>query len=85
MQVYCRQKLEENQKTLLFSFPAKKLSHCTQLVLDDFEKNLVGIDKGDFVVRADAFPVLEALLRFLPYSGDDPAYHNQSLYVSSHI
>jgi len=39
------------------------------IVLDNFENNLVGIDKGDPEVCADAVPVLEALLRFLPYSG----------------
>ncbi|HEY9246138.1 MAG TPA: tetratricopeptide repeat protein, partial [Candidatus Methanoperedens sp.] len=39
------------------------------IILDDFEKNLAGIDKGNPEVCADAVPILEALLRFLPYSG----------------
>jgi tetratricopeptide (TPR) repeat protein len=39
------------------------------IVLDDFEKNLVGTDKGAPEVCADAVPILEALLLFLHYSG----------------
>ena len=39
------------------------------ILLDDFEKNLVGMNKGNPDVCADAVPILEALLRFLPYSG----------------
>ena len=39
------------------------------ILLDDFEKNLEGIKEGNPAVCADAVPILEALLRFLPYSG----------------
>lgn len=39
------------------------------IIFDDFEKNLVGIDKGNPEVCADAIPILEALLKFLSNSG----------------
>jgi tetratricopeptide (TPR) repeat protein len=39
------------------------------ILLDDFEKNLMGIEEGRPEVCADAEPILEALLKFLPYSG----------------
>ncbi len=39
-------------------------------MLDDFEKNLVGAKEGrPEGICADAVPILEALLKFLPYSG----------------
>ncbi len=36
------------------------------ILLDDFEKNLEGIEEGSPHVLADAVPILEALLRFVP-------------------
>ncbi|VVB93817.1 Photosystem I assembly protein Ycf3 [uncultured archaeon] len=39
------------------------------ILLDDFEKNIEGIKEGNPAVCADAVPILEALLKFLPYSG----------------
>src|SRR5659263_137520 len=39
------------------------------ILLDDFEKNIEGIKEGNPAVGADAVSILEALLRFLPYSG----------------
>ncbi len=39
------------------------------ILLDDFEKNLAGAKEGHPEICADAVPILEALLRFLPYSG----------------
>ena len=38
------------------------------IVLDDFEKNLKGYERGDPVVAAEALPVLGALLLYLPYA-----------------
>ncbi len=39
------------------------------ILLDDFEKNIVGIRKGNPEICTEAIPIMEALLRFLPYSG----------------
>lgn len=38
------------------------------ILLDDFEKN-IGIKEGNPEICAEAVPIMEALLRFLPYSG----------------
>ena len=38
------------------------------ILLDDFEQNLEEIEEGKPVVCAEAEPILETLLRFLPYS-----------------
>ncbi|CAG0974463.1 hypothetical protein METP3_01695 [Methanosarcinales archaeon] len=39
------------------------------ILLDDFEKNLVGIKEGNPAVCAEAVPILETLLKYLPNSG----------------
>ena len=39
------------------------------ILLDDFEQNLEETEEGKHVVSAEAEPILESLLRFLPYSG----------------
>ncbi|MCK5108610.1 MAG: tetratricopeptide repeat protein, partial [Methanosarcinales archaeon] len=39
------------------------------ILLDDFEQNLEETKGGKHIVSAEAEPILESLLRFLPYSG----------------
>jgi tetratricopeptide (TPR) repeat protein len=39
------------------------------IVLDDFEKNMSRVEKEDLVLSAEAAPVFEALLYYLPYTG----------------
>jgi tetratricopeptide (TPR) repeat protein len=39
------------------------------ILMDDFEQNLEETEEGKHVVSAEAEPILESLLRFLPYSG----------------
>ncbi|VVB94611.1 CHAT domain protein [uncultured archaeon] len=39
------------------------------ILLDDFEKNIVRIKEGDLQICAEAVPIMEALLRYLSYSG----------------
>jgi tetratricopeptide (TPR) repeat protein len=39
------------------------------ILLDDFEKNMPGAEEGVLEVSPEAVPILETLLRFLPYSG----------------
>ena len=58
-------------------FPDKLQALCSSsfqerpylIVLDDFHENLTGIEEGRPEVSSEAVPVLEALLRYLPYSG----------------
>jgi tetratricopeptide (TPR) repeat protein len=39
------------------------------ILLDDFEKNMPGAKEGVLQISLDAVPILEALLKYLPYSG----------------
>ena len=39
------------------------------ILLDDFEQNLEETEEGKHIVSAEAEPILESLLRFLPHSG----------------
>jgi len=39
------------------------------ILLDDFEQNLLGVEEGRPEICPDAVPILESLLRFLPYTG----------------
>jgi len=39
------------------------------ILMDDFEQNLEETEDGKHIVSAEAEPILESLLRFLPYSG----------------
>jgi len=39
------------------------------IVLDDFEKNMPGAEEGVIEISPEAVPILEALLRYLPYTG----------------
>jgi len=44
-------------------------SRAYLILLDDFEKNMPGAEEGVLEVSPEAVPILETLLRFLPYSG----------------
>ena len=75
--VRAKDKQAQNILEMREEIPDKLRSFCSStlqekpylILLDDFEKNLTGVEKGKPEVSSETVPILETLLKFLPYSG----------------
>ena len=75
--IRAKDKLAQNILEMREEIPDKLRSFCSSsfqekpylILLDDFEKNLTGVEEGKPEVSSETLPILETLLKFLPYSG----------------